>query len=502
MESLSQMLSRNARLLGERTFLHFGEVSLSYAGLNLEARKLAMVLAGLGIRKGDPVGIYLPNGIDLITAFWACQVLGAVAVPMGSMLQGSEVKTICTQTRMSVIFADAKTGPIVEATRSTLSDLKSVLDVSDRSQGGIHALCGNAEPFRDDPLFDLEDVATVFFTSGTTGAPKGAMQTHFAQYSALRDMMGFNHWRFAREVVYCALPLTSNFGCTCMMNLCMFAGGTLVVDERWDTRHVLNTIRERGVTFLAGPPTIFIYLVEGFDAAVDDLSSLKLCIAGGAPVPTEIIKRFEARISGRVSQGYGATEVLAYVTADPLVGQRKLGSAGLPIGSTSITILDEEGAPVPVGELGEICIDGDTVGCGYWGDADATARAFTPNGWLSGDIGRLDEEGYLYIVDRKKDLIISGGFNIYPIEVENLLYALPDIRLCAVVGLQDTTKGEIAVAAVKLAPDSNLSEDAIMAYCRENLSAYKVPRRVFFVDELPMSPIGKVLKRQLRESLR
>lgn len=501
MESLSQMLSRNARLLGAKTFVHFEGVNLTYAALDDEARKLATVLTGLGVGKGDPVGIFLPNGLELIRAFWACQVLGAIAVPMGAMLQGPEVTAICLQTRMATVFVDASTRNVLEAVKPKLVDLRSVLDVDDRTDDGPHASAQLAPAFRDDPVFDLTDSAAVFFTSGTTGVPKGAMQSHFAQYSALRDMMGFNHWRYGQEVVYCAIPLTSNFGCTCMMNLCMFAGGTLIVERRWDTRQALDTIRKQRVTFMAGPPTIFIYMVEEYDPARDDLSSLKLSIAGGAPVPTEILRRFESRTQGRISQGYGATEVLAYVTADPLVGARKLGSAGLPIGSTSISILDEQGQPAPAGELGEICISGDTVGSGYWGDPETTSKSFTPQGWLSGDIGRLDEEGYLYIVDRKKDLIISGGFNIYPIEVENFLYSLPEVRMCAVVGLHDAEKGEIAVAAIVIDPESDLTPEAVVAACRKNLSAYKVPRRVIFVDALPLSPIGKVLKRQLRETL-
>ena len=496
MESLPQILARNARLLPDAIFARHGGNSISYDRLFRRARRIASVLAANGVRKGEPVGIFLPNGLPLINVYWGCQVLGAVATPMSPMLRQTEILNILKQTSMRVVFVDAGTLALLE-NAPTAPDLVAI-DVAAGSRFWTdleaHDDCEVAEIGR-------QDVANVFFTSGTTGTPKGAMQTHFAQYSALRDMMVFNRWRYGREVVYCALPLTNNMACTCMMNLAMFAGGSLIVEERWETRRALDAIREHRATFMAGPPTVYVYMVNEFNPARDDISSLRLCIAGGAPVPTEIITRFEALSGGRVAQGYGATEVVSYVTADPLVGERRVGSAGLPIGSTTITILDDDGQPVGKGQVGEVCVDGDTVGSGYWGDAETSSSAFTPAGWLSGDIGRLDEDGYLYIMDRKKDLIISGGFNIYPIEVENLLYAHPAVAMCAVVGLPDPIKGEIAVAVIQPKAGSRTTEDEFIAYCRDKVSAYKAPRRVMLVDSLPLSPIGKVLKRELRTRL-
>ncbi len=443
------------------------------------------------------MGLFLPNGFDLIVSFWACQVLGAVAVPMSPMLRGPEVHHILTQTAMAVIFVDRDTRSVLDEVLAGASGVTDVLQVDD---AGFPARVESATVLAQEASLSREDIATVFFTSGTTGVPKGAMQTHFAQYSMLRDMMVFNRWRYDREVAYCALPLTNNMGCTCVMNMCMFAGATMVLAQRWDTRNALAAVARFKVTFMLGPPTIYVYMVNEIVAATDDISSLRLCIAGGAPVPPEIIRSFE-RVSGaRVSQGYGATEVVGYVTADPTVGERRIGAAGLPLGGSAITIVDDDGNPVPTGQTGEIFVEGDTIGAGYWGDPAATAKAFVRGGWLSGDVGRLDEEGYLYVVDRKKDLIISGGFNVYPIEVENLLYSHPAVKLCAVVGYPDAVKGEIAIALI-VANDRSATEEDIARFCRAKISAYKVPRRVLFVDSLPTSSVGKILKREIRAQL-
>jgi acyl-CoA synthetase (AMP-forming)/AMP-acid ligase II len=417
------------------------------------------------------------------------------------MLRAPEVKHIFAQTGMRTIVVDGTSAAVIQqAAKGSQSDIEILNFDGDVGGVRLRQLVEQSPLFSEDVARGLNDVANIFFTSGTTGVPKGAVQTHFSQFSSLRDMMVFNKWRFGREVLYCALPLTNNMACTVMMNLCMYAGGKLIIDQRWDTRRALDTIKRNSVTFTLGPPTIFIYMANEFDPEHDDLRSLKLCIVGGAPVPTEVIKRFESLSGCRLVQAYGATEVTGAVAADPIVGQRKSGSAGLPIGCSAISIVDDHGNGVPSGQLGEIRISGDTVGAGYWNDPELTAAAFTPQGWLSGDIGRLDEDGYLYIVDRKKDLIISGGFNIYPIEVENLLYSHPSVKMCAVVGVPDREKGEIAVAVI-VPRDQTLTEKEILEFCRCNISAYKVPRRVAIVDALPTNPLGKVLKREIRSNL-
>lgn len=501
MESLPQMLSRNARLIGDRVFVHFEGQDLTYAGLNNAARRVAALLRASGAQKGDRIGIFLPNGLDAVISYWGVQVLGAVAVPMAPMLRAPEVRHIVAQTGVEIVFVDDQTAAIVREVSQGGTAVATTFEFGAGASGdALRARIAKAEPVSESWAADRSDLANIFFTSGTTGVPKGAMQTHFCQYSTVRDMMVFNGWRYAEQVCYCALPLTNNMGCTVLMNLTMFAGGKLVLDKRWETKRAMAAIRDHVVTYVLGPPTIFVYMVNEYDPGTDDLSSLRLGLVGGAPVPTEVLTRFEALSGARIVQAYGATEVTGGVAIDPRVGTRKLGSAGLPIGSSRLAIVDDDGNELASGETGEIRVQGDTVGAGYWGDREGTAAAFTDKGWLSGDIGRIDDEGYLYVVDRKKDLIISGGFNIYPIEIENLLYAREDVRLCAVIGVPDPEKGEAAVAVIvpRGAPPE---PDEIIAYCRDSLASYKAPRRVIFVSEIPTNPVGKVLKRELRASL-
>ena len=503
MECLNEMLSRNARLLGDRPFIVTDSETISYAEFNRRASRLAHVLASLGVRKGDPVGLYLPSGALLATGYWACQKLGAIPAPMSVMYRDTEIGGIVARTGMRVMLTDATTFPYARLVQQAAPALQHILRAGGGAEGALDLapLMAAASDHIDDVPCEPGDTAALFFTSGTTGAPKGAMHSQLSQHSTLRDMFVYNRFRWAREVFLDVLPLFNNFGATCKMNLCIYAGGTLVLHERWDTRAVLDAIREHRVSYIAGTPTMFVYLCNDFDPARDDLSSLRLAVTGGAPVPMGILQQFEAKFGVRLVQIYGATESTGYNTGEPLVGVRKLGSAGTPIGSSTITIVDDDGRALPTGERGEVLIGGDCVGKGYWHDAEASARAFTPAGWLSGDIGYLDDDGYLFIVDRKKDLIISGGYNIYPLEVEDLLYRHPAVAVCALVGAADDVKGEIPVAVIVPKPGHAAGPALaaeLTAYAREHIAAYKAPRRVLFIDQMPQGPSGKILKRELR----
>lgn len=500
MECLNEMLTRTVRIFGNKPFLITDAETITYAELNQRAARLANVLASLGVKKGDPVGIYLPSDPLLVAAYWACQKMGAIPTPMSVMYRDTEIRGIIARTDMPVIITDQSTFPYAKAARAEVNSLKHVLVFGGAPEGGTALdplLAGVSDQFADVQC-EPGDIANLFFTSGTTGQPKGAMHTQLSQYSALRDMMVYNRFRFGSEVFLGVLPLFNNFGATVKMNLCVFSGATVVMHERWDTRKVLDAIKRYEVSFFAGTPTMFVYLCNEFDAQRDDLSSLRMAMTGGAPVPVEILKQFEESFGIRLSQIYGATESTGVNAGEPMIGVRRLGSAGLPIGSSSIDIVDDDGKPVAVGERGEIRISGDCVGKGYWRDVETTAKAFTAKGWLSGDIGYVDAEGYLYIVDRKKDLIISGGYNIYPLEVEDLLYKHPGVAVCALVGVADAVKGEIPAAVIVAKPGTKPTPGEIIDYCRAHVAAYKTPRQVFFIDAMPLGPSGKILKRELR----
>jgi long-chain acyl-CoA synthetase len=283
-----------------------------------------------------------------------------------------------------------------------------------------------------------------------------------------------------------------------VLNGALYNGGTLILRERWDLDGVVADIERHKISVFFGAPTMFTFLLKACDPKKHNLSSLRLCLAGGAVLVPSLAEEFEKTLKTRLINIYGATEVSTYITAEPLMGPRISGSVGLPISSTTISVLDDSGRPLERGQTGEIAIRGDTVGPGYWQDAKATEIAFRDGAWLSGDIGFVDDHDHLHIIDRKKDVIISSGFNIYPIEVADVLYKRDDVYLCALVGAPDAEKGELPVAYVVPVACRSPAADELIAHCRAHLAAYKAPRRVVFKDALHLGPTGKILKKELR----
>lgn len=502
METLPAMLARNVRALPDRPFLIFRDRPASYAEFDRRTARLARLLAARGLARGDRVGLFLPSVPLMAEAVLACQRLGAVPAPLSAMLREAELAAILARADLRAVIADVDTWPVLAALRPGFPGLAHAF-VAGGGEGAEDletALAATPEGF-DDPPHALSDPAALFFSSGTTGTPKGVLQSHFSQCSTLRDMMVAHGSRYGAEVYLCAVPLFTNFGLTATLNLCMYTGGTLVLHDRWDTGRVLDDIGRYRATYFGGTPTMYVYLVAGHDPARHDLASLRVCITGGAPVPGPVIRRFEAIAGVRVAQVYGATETCGQNVIEPLAGLRREGAAGLAVGSSRIAIVDEAGVPVPAGTVGEVVIGGDCVASGYFGDPAATAAAFTPLGWKSGDLGYRDPEGFLFIVDRKKDLIIAGGHNIQPVEVEGTLYGHPDVALCAVVGLPDPVKGEIPVAVIVPRAGAVADAEAIRAFCRLHLAPWKVPRRVEFIDEMPLVA-AKIRKRDLVAALR
>ncbi|MDF2367140.1 MAG: AMP-binding protein [Sneathiella sp.] len=494
-------MENTSHLVGNQIFISFEGQTLTFAEFDARTSQLANVFKAKGAKAGDAIGLYLPSRPEMALGYWACQKVGAIANPISGMNRAREVSATVSRTDMKLILTSPETLPFALQVRQETGKLETIFVTGGAADGAVdvEALMDRADTTYSLPDFKADDVVALFFTSGTTGEPKGATQTQLSQYTTLRDMAVHGGLLWAQEVFLCALPLFNNFGATCMMNGAIFSGAKMIQMERWDTDAVLETITREKVTYLAGSPTMYLYLLRDFDPARHDLSSLKTCVTGGSPVAPNVMQQFEEKMGVPLLQIYGATESTGYVTGEPLFGVRKRGSAGVPIGGSRISIVDDNGAELPRGDIGEVRISGDTIGAGYWGDAETTAASFTPQGWLSGDLGYLDEDGHLFIVDRKKDVIISGGYNIYPLEVEDLLYQHPDIRICAVIGLPDKDKSEIPVAVVIPHAGHTLDATEIIAYCRKNLSAYKSPRRVYTVDEMPLGPSNKILKRTLRD---
>lgn len=502
MQSLSQVLAQNVRLASTRPFIVTDDETITYGEFWSRTGRLANVLRGRGIGKGDRVALYLPSTPMMAIAFWACQRLGAIPAPVSAMFRHAELRKIIAHAGMKALIADATTWPYFSQIADEFGALEHCLvaGVAD-GPADLDAEMAEASPYFSDEACDPRDIACLFFTSGTTGTPKGTAQTHFSIISTLRDMMVSHRNRFGSETYVCAVPLFTNFGLNVTLNLCLYGGGTIVLHERWDTQRVLADIARYKATYFGGTPTMYVYIVNEFDRDRHDLRSLRICTTGGSPVPQSVVQRFEDLSGARVTQVYGSTETCGQNVMEPTLGVRKRGSAGLPVGSSRIKVIDDDGNEVPAGEIGEIIIGGDCVAAGYWQDEKATAEAFTADGWRSGDLGYIDEEGYLFIVDRKKDVIIAGGHNIYPLEIETLLYQHPAVAMCAVVGVPDADKGEIPVAVVVLNANARTTAKELSGYCREHLAAYKVPRAIEFISEMPVEA-AKIRKRDLVNALK
>ncbi len=348
---------------------------------------------------------------------------------------------------------------------------------------------------------DYDDIVSIIYTSGTTGKPKGATQTH---RSILANVSGCcNANKFSKEdKLLCALPLFNNFAINVVMMSAFYSGAALIVVQRFDAEKVLQNITEHKATYFAGTPTMFIYLLQAYNPTRHDVSSMRVVNSGGSHCPGKVIKDFEKTFGVIHMDGYGQTEACGFTTLNPIVGVRKEGSVGVPIANVWIKIVDDNFRELPPGQIGEVVEKGDVFSIhGYWKRPEINEQVFRDGWFHSGDLGYLDDDGYLYVVDRKQDLIITGGANIYPVEVEQVLYTHPAVGMAAVIGIPDEVKGELAKAYIVLKEGHTATEKEIIDYVRGKIAKYKAPRMVEFVSSLPLGPTGKILKRELRANI-
>jgi long-chain acyl-CoA synthetase len=492
----------NLATLGEDNVQRFGEyVALHFEGrdhTNVEqqraAARVANALRRLGVGVGDRVMVLLPNCPEVTQAYGGILRLGAVIVPVVFLLSPDEVRHLLADSGARVVITSSELVSKIEGWTG------GIVLVG----GGTGGLAWDellARETADCPIVPREDddLAVILYTSGTTGRPKGVALSHANLASNARAAASLYElertaWALA------VLPLSHSYGLT-VMNAGNILGTKAVLLRWFNPELVLETIERFKVQSMAGVPTMYVYLLNYPDAGRFDTSSMRSWGSGAAPLPLEIVEPFEKKFGGRLMEGYGLTEASPVVSAHRLSGVRKLGSVGQPIPGVQVAIHDDDDRPVPTGELGEVCVRGPNVMLGYYRLPDETARTLR-GGWLhTGDVGRLDPDNFLYIVERKKDLIIRGGFNIYPREVEEVLYAHPHVAEAAVVGMRDPLMGEDVLAFVALKPGATVEADAIIAFCQARLAKYKCPKRVRFVPALPKSPIGKILRKELRAQM-
>ncbi|MEU6086542.1 long-chain fatty acid--CoA ligase [Streptomyces sp. NPDC047085] len=493
--SVAAILAENAKRRPEKTALVEGDLRLSFAEVWRKALAQAGALTGLGVGPGDRVALMAPNTAEFPVAYYAIAAAGGVVVPVHLLLSPPEVEHVLKESDATLLLvhpAQAETG---RAAANALGIHVVVLGEE------LDRLTAEATPLSSYVTRAADDPAVIFYTSGTTGVPKGAVLSHFnLVMNATVNAFDANDIR-ADDVALGALPLFHAFGQTVSLNSTWRAGATLVLLPRFDAARAIELMVKEGVNTFHGVPTMFVALVAAA-ADADVLPALRVCVSGGASLPVAVLERFEAAFGARIYEGYGLSETSPTATVNQPVFGTRAGTIGHPLWGVDVEIAraEVEGRIelLPAGELGEVVICGHNVFSGYLGRPEATAEALVDGWFRTGDLGTKDEEGFLRIVDRKKDVIIRGGYNVYPREVEEVLVRHPGIAQVAVIGLPDELHGEEVCAVVVPAQGTPPDATAITDWSKEHLGRHKYPRRVEFTDALPLGPSMKVLKRELR----
>jgi long-chain acyl-CoA synthetase len=540
---VTQNLLKSAAAYPNNTALIFGNVvdklgdalmdaKMSYQTLLELTRRFALVLQRLGVNKGDRVALYLPNCPQFIIAYYATLMVGGIVVPCNPTYVAREIKYQLNDSGAKVIITLSLMYPNVKQVRTDTplqhvvvtnikeyfpGLLKFLFTVAvEKKEGHYQDISGDVNTywFQDllasaladpDPVaVTMDDTAVLMYTGGTTGISKGAQLSHRnIQANAIQARAWFPKMVDGKEMILTSLPLYHSYAMTTCMNLGILSGWPLLLIANPRVLiHILKSINKHGPTLYSGVPALYVSLINHAEIDKYDIRSIKACISGAAPLPVEVQQRFQEITGGRLVEGYGLSEASPVTHANPIYGENRIGTIGLPFPSTEARIVDVETGKREMGpgEVGELILRGPQVMKGYWQMPSETANTLR-DGWLyTGDIARVDEDGYFQIVDRKKDMILgAGGLNIYPREVEEVLYEHPKIKEAAVVGIPIEDKGERVKAYIVLKEGETATEQEIIAFCRENMAPYKVPKFVEFRSELPKTMVGKVLRRVLLE---
>jgi long-chain acyl-CoA synthetase len=527
---LFEYLDRSAALYPQRTALVFQNLRLGYAQLKEQAETVAANLQRLGVAKGDRVAIMLPNLPQTVIAYWGVLKAGAVVVMTNPLYMEKELVHHITDSGSRVMIVLDRLWPRISSLWPRL-ELKKVITTSvadglrfplnllypikaRREKTAVSvphdgqtvlpwkALARKKTRFEPVPIDPRQDLAVLQYTGGTTGVAKGVMLGHdnmganVQQCSAVLHAIGDEP-----EVFLGLLPYFHVYGLTVCINFATALGATVAPYPQFVPQEVLKAMEKVRPTIFPSAPAVFNALLQQKNIRDFDLRSIRFCVTGSAPMPVELTKQFKELTGAEIIEGFGLTETSPVTHLNPIRGKRKAGSIGLPFPDTDASIVDTEMGTkhLPPGEEGELIIKGPQVMRGYWGRPEETAGTLRNNWLFTGDIASMDEEGYFFIVDRKKDLIISGGYNIYPREIDEVLYEHPQVADAVCVGVPHKTRGEIIKAYIVPKPDQEIEKKEIVAFCRQKLANYKVPKQIEFRKELPKTIVGKVLRRVLRE---
>jgi long-chain acyl-CoA synthetase len=526
-----QLLEDSAKRFPQNPALIFLNGKMPYSVLDASVNRLANALSDLGVKKGDRVAIYTANCPQYVISYYAILKIGAIIVPINPLYVAHEVEHQVNDAGAETIVVMSRFYPVVQKVRAN-TKLKRVIVTSikeyfppivkllftllkEKKGGdsfvlapGDHewgALLSKYSANKPSYVAKSSDTAVLLYTGGTTGVSKGAELSHrniVANAVQCRYWFGIKDGDEGTDIILTALPLFHSFGMTTCMNLGMFIGGDLIlIPNPRDLHDVLKNIATHKPTVFPGVPTMYVAINNSPETPKYDLRSIKACLSGGAALPVEVAKRFKEITGANLVEGYGLSETSPVVTANPVFGDNRVGTIGIPFPDTEIKVMDLEtgSKELPVGEAGELAMRGPQVMKGYWNRPDETAIAMRGEWFYSGDIGTMDADGYIRIVDRKKDMIIAGGFNIYPRDVEEVIYQHPKVQEVVVAGLPDRYRGETVKAYVILKAGETATPEEIMEFCKGKLAKFKVPTTVEFRDTLPKSMVGKILRRVLVE---
>ncbi|MGG3738076.1 fatty acid--CoA ligase family protein [Aeribacillus pallidus] len=507
--NLASQLEKTAQTYSHKTAYYFQDKPCTYGELNEAVSKFANGLSQLGLKKGDHIALIVGNSPHFIISLYGAMRLGVTVIPINPVYTPEEIQYIVYNGDVKAIITLDVLLPVMEKivphvpsvehvilcetsqeTKWTTSTLNTIL------KAFTNVLALGDSQFVDVPI-DNDDVAVILYTSGTTGKPKGAMLTYKNLYSNAKDVADYLQMSEDDRVIT-TLPMFHVFCLTVALNAPLLNGATLLIVPKFSPKEIFRLAKTYKATIFTGVPTMYNFLYQYKEGDPTNLSTLRLCISGGASLPVALLENFEKKFGVIISEGYGLSEAAPVTCFNPLDRPRKPGSIGTSIMNVENKVVDELGQEVPVGQVGELIVRGPNVMKGYYKMPEET-NATIKDGWLyTGDLAKQDEEGYFYIVDRKKDMILVGGYNVYPREVEEVLYRHPDVVEACVVGVPDPAYGE-TVKGYIVSSNPGLTEEAIIQFCREHIADYKVPRLVEFLDELPKNTTGKILRRVLKQ---
>ena len=507
--NLSEKLHQTALKKADKPAYYFMDQSTTYQELDAAVTKFADELHKLGVSKGDNIALLLGNSPHFIISLYGALRAGATVIPVNPIYTPDEIGYILNNGDVKAVVALDKLIPLLERMDPVLSSVQNYIICETQPDNGDArhlTIYPKMKSFTEmlatgdlqfiGPELDPEDTAIILYTSGTTGKPKGAMLSHKNIYSNASDTGEYLNISENDRVVT-TLPMFHVFSLTVVVNAPLLSGGTLLIVPQFSPKEIFRIIKKYEATVFAGVPTMFNFLYQYPEGKAEDLQSLRFCISGGSALPVSLLESFEAKFDVTISEGYGLSEASPVTCFNPLNRPRKAGSIGTNIVNVENKVVNELGEEVPVNEVGELIVRGPNVMKGYYKMPEESA-AVLKDGWLyTGDLARRDEEGYFFIVDRKKEMIIVGGYNVYPREVEEVLYAHPEVIEAAAIGVPDPNQGEVVQCFV-VKKNEQLTEQELIAYCLEHLAKYKVPKSIEFLEELPKNTTGKILRRSLK----